>query len=100
VLSDGLRERNLNSADPYRPGCGPGDRRFESGRSPSAIKREAGLPVQPALPPGYYVGYCEAKVRELIRYGAPSEEFPEPPRIDAEAGARFRVAARRGLFER
>jgi hypothetical protein len=56
--------------------------------------------VQPALPPGYYVGYCEAKVRELIRYGAPSEEFPEPPRIDAEAGARFRVAARRGLFER
>ena len=47
---------------------------------------------------GEEVAAYEAKVRELIRYGAPSEEFPEPPRLDGQAAAAFRLAERRGLF--
>jgi hypothetical protein len=40
----------------------------------------------------------EARVRELIRYGAPADEFPEAPAVDAQEAAAFRNAARRGLF--
>lgn len=94
---DGAREA-LAAAEHARDG-------FLTGRGPALVAealpeaRKALAACREALDSyGEEAAAYEAKVRQLIRWGAPAEEFPESPAVDPQEAAAFRLAERRGLF--